>query len=100
VRLSIDAGATKPGDTLTLGIRPEHMIEGGASGLAMSGTVDAVEHLGESSFVYLHLDDGSDIIVRSPGDSPALPGSRRSAAAPDAAIHVFDEAGRALARKR
>ena len=98
--IAIAPGAAKAGDAVTLGVRPEHMIEGGVSGLALSGTVDAVEHLGESSFIYLHLDDGTDIIVRSPGDSPALPGTRRTASAPSEAIHVFDSSGKALPRKR
>ena len=50
--IAVAPGSAKAGDALTLGIRPEHMIEGGASGLALSGTVDAVERLGEFE---LHL---------------------------------------------
>jgi multiple sugar transport system ATP-binding protein len=98
VVLPVKQSAAKPGDTVTIGIRPEHTLEGDGDGLRLTGTVDAVEHLGESSFVYLHLDDGTDIIVRSPGDSPAEPATRFIATAPAASIHLFDSAGQVIPR--
>jgi multiple sugar transport system ATP-binding protein len=99
VTLSVEAAAAKAGDQVTLGIRPEHTAESGATGLSVAGAVDAVEHLGESSFIYMHLDDGTNLIVREPGDSPATPGSRFSTTAAASMIHLFDQAGRAFARK-
>jgi len=98
VVLPVKAEGAKVGEAVTVGIRPEHMLEGEDEGLRLVGTVDAVEHLGESSFVYLHLDDGTDIIVRSPGDSPAEPATRFIGTAPAAAIHLFDSAGQVLLR--
>src|SRR6476646_2738761 len=57
--LALTPGAAKAGDAVTIGFRPEHAIEGEQPGMPfrLSGTVDQVEHLGESSFIYLHLDD-------------------------------------------
>ena len=91
-------GTAKPGDLVTVGVRPEHMVEAAAAGLPLSGTVDAVEHLGESSFIHMHLDDGSILTVRTPGDSPAVVGARLTAAAPLTATHLFDASGKTFTR--
>jgi ABC-type sugar transport system ATPase subunit len=108
VALDVGGGVTVPiggteatiGDKVTLGVRPEHLIEGEgeAGGLRLSGEVDAVEHLGESSLIHMHLDDGTVVIARTPGDSPTIPGSRATMSAPAAALHVFAENGKALGR--
>jgi multiple sugar transport system ATP-binding protein len=89
----------KPGSEVTVGVRPEHLVEGerNGGGLKLIGTVDAVERLGESSFVYLRLDDGTPVTARTPGDAIAKPGERYTTTAPGAAIHIFDAAGRAVA---
>ncbi len=64
------------GEKVILGVRPEHLIEGESDGLRLSGEVDAVEHLGESSLIHMHLDDDTILVARTPGDSVAVPGSR------------------------
>ncbi|KAB2865956.1 MAG: sn-glycerol-3-phosphate ABC transporter ATP-binding protein UgpC [Bauldia sp.] len=96
VTVPVAGGGLKAGDAVTLGVRPEHMTEGSAVGLDLIGTVDAVEHLGESSLVYMKLDDGTDVIVRTPGDSAATHGARFRATVPRGAIHIFDPAGNAV----
>jgi multiple sugar transport system ATP-binding protein len=98
---AVEPGTAKPGEPVTIGFRPEHTIEGEHADLAirLAGTVDQVEHLGESSFIYLRLDDGTDVIARTPGDSPATVGERLPFAAPPAQIHLFDAAGKAFARR-
>ena len=48
-----------------------------ATGLRLSAEVDAVEHLGESSLIHTHLDDGTVVVARTPGDSPTVPGIAR-----------------------
>jgi len=106
VTLDVGGGVTVPlagaagaaGDKVTLGVRPEHLIEGEADGLRLSGEVDAVEHLGESSLIHTHLDDGTIVIARTPGDSPTTPGSRVTLSAPISALQVFAESGTALGR--
>ena len=72
--------------------------EGEADGLRLSGEVDAVEHLGESSLIHMHLDDGTIVIARTPGDSPTIPGTRVTMSAPVSALQVFAESGMALGR--
>ena len=46
----------------------------------------------------MHLDDGTVVIARTPGDSPTIPGSRATMSAPTSALQVFDESGKALGR--
>ncbi len=100
VAAPIGGVASAVGDKVTLGVRPEHLIEGEtAGGLNLAGEVDAVEHLGESSLIHMHLDDGTVVIARTPGDSPTVPGSRITMSAPTSALHVFAESGKALGRR-
>ncbi len=95
VRLPIAAKA-KTGDVVTLGVRPENLSDQPGGDFGLAGVVDAVEHLGESSLVHMHLDDGTVIVVRTPGDSMVLPGSQLTATAPLSAIHVFTASGASL----
>jgi multiple sugar transport system ATP-binding protein len=99
VTLPLDPGGAKIGDAVTLGARPEHMLEGEGDGLTLPGAIDAVEHLGESSLIHMHLDDGTVVVVRTPGDSMAEPGTRTTATAPASALYVFDRSGRTLRRR-
>ena len=42
---------------VTVGVRPEHLHEGPGERLRLEAEVEAVEHLGESSTLYLALPD-------------------------------------------
>jgi len=87
-------------ETVTLGIRPEHMTEGCDGALKFEGEVEAAEHLGEATLVYLRLANGTRLIVRAPDDTEAAPGARFKASAPDRSIHLFATDGSALTRAR
>ena len=93
------APAAKPGDIVTLGVRPENLSDRPGGDFGLTGTVDAVEHLGESSLVHMHLDDDTVVVVRTPGDSTVIPGSRLTATAALGAVHVFAESGASLVRR-
>jgi multiple sugar transport system ATP-binding protein len=90
------AGQLKEGDEVTIGIRPEHMAGEGPQTIPLEGRIDAVERLGEASFIYMKLAGGDDVIVRSPGDTHAIPGGRFTAHIPGQALHVFDASGQAV----
>jgi multiple sugar transport system ATP-binding protein len=96
-RLRKVEAALAPGQEVTLGIRPEHMSAGESGPVALEGSVDAVERLGEASYVYMHLTDGTNITLRSPGDSKVEPGRRLTVSAASGAVHLFDADGLALA---
>jgi len=91
--LAVRPASLKPGDAVTVGIRPEHMEEGGDDAASLRGTIDAVEQLGESSYVYMRLASGDDVIVRAPGETDAAPGGSYTAHVPRKALHVFDAEG-------
>jgi multiple sugar transport system ATP-binding protein len=97
LRLAVQAESLGPGDVVTLGVRPEHM-SGGGDGVRIGGTVDAVERLGDASYVYMRLADATPVIARLPGDTPVQPGEGFTARPDAAAIHLFDPAGQAIPR--
>jgi multiple sugar transport system ATP-binding protein len=76
------------------------MEEGGADATSLRGTIDAVEQLGESSYVYMRLASGDDVIVRAPGETDATPGGSYTAHAPRRSLHVFDRAGVSVLAER
>jgi multiple sugar transport system ATP-binding protein len=106
--VTVDYGEAKPatipvsgaqaGDTVTLGIRPEHLGEGAGLGVGLTGTVEAVELLGEASFVYLRRDDGTALIARSPGDSQARVGAKVTVSTGADHLHLFDTNRQAFPR--
>jgi ABC-type sugar transport system ATPase subunit len=98
--MAIPLGGTtaKPGDSVTLGIRPEHLGEGARHAMVLTGTVEAVEHLGEASYVHVRRDDGTLLTARSPGDSVAEVGSKVAVSTDVDHLHLFDAEGKAFAR--
>jgi ABC-type sugar transport system ATPase subunit len=66
--------------------------------MILTGTVDAVEHLGEASYVHIRRDDGTLLTARSPGDSRAEVGSRVSVSTDVDHLHLFDAEGKAFPR--
>jgi multiple sugar transport system ATP-binding protein len=82
------AGA-KPGDSVTLGLRPEHMLESAREAIRLTGKVDVVERLGEASYLYVHLPDGTAVTVRADGHSRARAGDVVTVSAEADAAHLF-----------
>jgi multiple sugar transport system ATP-binding protein len=81
------------GDAVTLGIRPEHIEPGAASGIPAN--VFAVERLGEGTYLYAKAENsGEQIVARADPDRAWAIGQRVVFGAPQARVHVFDQAGR------
>ncbi|MEZ5591413.1 MAG: sn-glycerol-3-phosphate ABC transporter ATP-binding protein UgpC [Gammaproteobacteria bacterium] len=97
-RLHIAPGAVRAGDTVTLGIRPEHLREGGEGTIQLQGKVKLVERLGDNSYVYLQLPAGTSLIATTPGSSRVRPGDTLTVSTDSAAVHVFDAQGQAFER--
>jgi multiple sugar transport system ATP-binding protein len=86
-------GDVKPGDTVTLGLRPHHLTLGGE---ALTGTVSLVERLGNETIVNLEVAGGKALIAALDGDTTIERGSTLSLGfAPQNAV-LFDASGRAL----
>lgn len=57
----------KKGDQMSLGIRPEHLLNVQEADATIAGDVQIVEKLGNETQIYLHLDDAdADVIYRAP----------------------------------
>ncbi|TXH81155.1 MAG: sn-glycerol-3-phosphate ABC transporter ATP-binding protein UgpC [Rhizobium sp.] len=100
ISLPYSGAAISSGARVTVGIRPEHWIPGDGPSVRIEGTVDLVEHLGETSIIYLRLGDGQMLTVRYPGDIFCKAGDRFVAEAPVAAVHLFNDAGQAMLGRR
>ena len=67
VRVAVAAEGLRPGDTATLGVRPEHLAAAG-DGDAVTGRVTFVETLGHATYAYLDA-GGAPLTVLLPGDA-------------------------------
>jgi multiple sugar transport system ATP-binding protein len=82
------------GQNVTLGVRPEHLVErsrmnGGASDSAIPVTVDIVEQLGNEIFVYL-TNNGTTLTARMDPDLRLHRGQQIEVAAEPHKLHFFD----------
>jgi ABC-type sugar transport system ATPase subunit len=97
-----DPGGAGDGDSLTLGIRPEHLVISEASGDNGSHpsarvAVNLTEPLGGESFVYGSLSSGEPVTIKQPGQVFITPGAEIAVAIDPGLCHLFDRDGRALA---
>ena len=93
----VHGNGARPGDKVKLGVRPEHLAEAGGDG-AIAGTVEVVEELGESHFLYVRTPDGKLLTVRAGGDAPIAARTAVSVGIPSDACHLFAADGSALRR--
>jgi multiple sugar transport system ATP-binding protein len=100
VTAPVSGDGVKPGDQVTLGVRPEHLRITAADGAPLSATVQLVENLGDPAI--LHLDreqqDGGRVLVKVE-KAPADEGKTIGFELPADECHVFDAKGLALARR-
>ena len=84
------------GQSLTLGLRPEHLLVGESGMASLNGRIMAVEHLGSESYLYVEQAGGAPLVVKSPGHSGAGVGDHVSVGIPAHACHFFDADGVAV----
>ena len=99
VEVDIDAPTVRAGDTVTLGIRPEHftVVDGGEPGRsALHGRVQLVEHLGDVAYVHALAAGGDTLTARLPHDTPLRAGAAVQFAFLPGEALVFDAGGQAL----
>ncbi len=91
------AGAARPGDAVTLGIRPE-ALRPDPNG-ALAGEVRLVERLGGLTLLHIALAGGEDITVQIEGSDPTKAHQPIRLAFDPAGCHLFDAAGQSLTRR-
>lgn len=98
--LQVAAGGAgiRPGQALTLGVRPEHMDIADSASPGITREVVLVERLGEQTYVHLDQPDGQPLVAKAPGNARVSRGDRlRFGIAPGSA-YLFDDDGITLAR--
>ncbi|MEY4884349.1 MAG: sn-glycerol-3-phosphate transporter ATP-binding protein UgpC [Pseudomonadota bacterium] len=95
----VDASALRPGQPVTIGIRPEHAQLGTAT-QSIVREVQWQERLGESTYLFLGSSVAHEpMVVKAPGHAHADTGQRVAISLPAADLHVFDDRGHALERR-
>ena len=91
---------TGPGDIglrVNLGVRPEHLVEGGTP--LFTGKVAITEALGEVTLLYFEPEgEAPPVIAKLPGIHRGMRGREVSLSAPPERIHLFAEGGSLLYR--
>jgi multiple sugar transport system ATP-binding protein len=100
VGIPVAPGATKPGDALTLGIRPEDMVPPESGKGALTGVVELVERLGHETFVEIETAAGSSVTALIDGTAIMDIGDSFSLSFDPAFCHLFDASGEALPRRK
>jgi len=95
---AVDASEGVIGAKVTVGIRPEHWAFE-SNGNTLSGEVIAVEHLGESTVLYLQAPGAlGNLVVRADATHDAQVGEKISVHLPPGRCYLFNEAGAAFRR--
>ena len=82
-----------PGDRVTLGIRPEHLLIGGDPGLPqLNGEAVFVELLGSDTLLHVKAGE-TNIVARADGMAVVRSGSTVTLSLPPGQCHLFDAAG-------
>ncbi|HWK43800.1 MAG TPA: sn-glycerol-3-phosphate ABC transporter ATP-binding protein UgpC [Stellaceae bacterium] len=91
IAVPVSPGSARPGDTVTLGIRPEALRPAAEGPLA--GAVQLVERLGGLTLLYVDLGGALPVIVQIDGSDGTRSHTPIRLAVDAAACHVFDSAG-------
>jgi multiple sugar transport system ATP-binding protein len=98
--LDVDAGLLHDSSKVSVGIRPEDMhVVSTAGSNVVSGQVEHIEKLGESSLLYLSV-AGVDVLVtiKVEGTTHFKEGELVHANCPASSMHLFDDQGQACHR--
>ncbi len=88
----------QPGQTVTLGVRPEHMDIGDSNANGITREVVLVERLGEQTYVHLEQPGGQPLVAKAPGNAQINRGDLLRFGIAAGSAYLFDENGMALDR--
>ena len=98
VRVAVDAASAKPGQSVMLGVRPEHLTLTGP-GDAVAAKAAFVETLGNATYAYVTAGGATETLtVQLPGDVRPTVGESLTLHIDPARAHLFDDAGAAFRR--
>jgi multiple sugar transport system ATP-binding protein len=91
----VGPASVPPGEQLTLGVRPEHVVLGRGP---LRGTVSHLEHLGETTQVYLQVPGQAAMLLAKGAGEQLRLGDSLAFELPPQQVHVFRADGQALPR--
>lgn len=97
--LPVDGRTVEQGARMSLGVRPEHLVDCEEGDVCIEGDVQVVEKLGYETQVYLklkHMD--ADFIYRRPDTLDIEPGTVYKVGIPAHRCHLFHSSGEACQR--
>jgi multiple sugar transport system ATP-binding protein len=92
------SGRLSPGESVSLGVRPEHVSLGERG--TFRGEVLVIERLGSAAFVHVAVEGGAMVTVQAGDEVPLRPHDRVSVEVNAEAVHLFDALGLAVPRGR
>lgn len=99
LQVAVDWTDRKPGEAVTLGIRPEHIAMGEMGENGIQAEVTLVEQLGDHSLIHLEQ-QGEQLVVRSSSEPNISGGETLTVRMPSEHCHLFLEDGTAIQRLR
>ena len=101
----VQAGDAAPGEKVTLGVRPEHLIDGGLGAgkggdAEIKGKAIAVEHLGGETYAYLDRGGDEPLVIKAGGDAGIAEGETVPVGIRSETCYLFDRDGKAFGRPR
>ncbi|NBC96142.1 MAG: sn-glycerol-3-phosphate ABC transporter ATP-binding protein UgpC [Deinococcus-Thermus bacterium] len=98
ITVPVAENRVRVGDKVTYGIRPEHMVEGGAGEATIPGEVFVVERLGGETYAYVRIPGEQMITLQADGESRVRAGDKVQIGVNAETSHLFDPDGMALER--
>jgi multiple sugar transport system ATP-binding protein len=89
--LNITTAPVRPGDSVTLGIRPEHLSTDVRSGTVVGFQCEVVERLGNNTYLFGQCYGHDNVKILLPGDVHFRPWQKIDVAFDDSFCMVFDE---------
>ena len=96
--LPVQADGWKPNESITVGVRPEHIeLESGVSSTAVKGVVNIVEKLGGETYLHVEIAQGTPLImVKLHGSHGPSRGERVTLYLPADRIYLFGSEGNSI----
>jgi multiple sugar transport system ATP-binding protein len=100
ITVAVDARAASAGAAVSLGIRPEHLLDGETGpGSTLHAHLRQMERLGDTSLLYLDIAPEAPMVtLRLEGHAPQLSGDRLTLRLRPDQCHLFDSNGKAFKR--
>lgn len=96
--LPVGDGTQSVGDTVTLGIRPEHLTLANGGDNPLQVVADVSERLGSDTYCHVRTAGGEALTMRIPGDLASQYGETLNLHLDPAHCHLFNAQGQAIAQ--